>query len=254
MATAVLTRDPGDAAAYASVLAELGLELIAMPVTRTVSAGDPDALVRALGDGRYAAIVVASPRAAAALASAAERAGVHEPPEIWAVGPATRDVLEAARLPVHLPDEVRDGGELAARLAMSRDLRGERVLIPRAEQGRPEILDTLREAGAIVVDVICYRTVAVDPSDAAVERGAAALASGAAAICAVFAPSQVNALAAILETRGRALASLAVQFCAIGETTAAALREAGVADVAVATAPTPEGMAHAVRSVYPPKA
>jgi uroporphyrinogen-III synthase len=44
------------------------------------------------------------------------------------------------------------------------------------------------------------------------------------------------------------------RFCAIGETTAAALRAAGIAEVAVAQAPTPEGMANAVRSVYPPSA
>ncbi len=34
----------------------------------------------------------------------------------------------------------------------------------------------------------------------------------------------------------------------------AALRAAGIDEVAVASAPTPEGMAHAVGSVYPPKA
>src|SRR5690242_14137098 len=70
MATAVLTRDPVDVPSYARVLAPLGLDVIAMPVTRTVSAADPDALVRALGDGVYSAIVVASPRAAAELGRA----------------------------------------------------------------------------------------------------------------------------------------------------------------------------------------
>ena len=45
---------------------------------------------------------------------------------------------------------------------------------------------------------------------------------------------------------------LATTFCAIGETTAAAARSEGAGRVIVATSPTPEGMAQAVRSVYPP--
>jgi uroporphyrinogen-III synthase len=252
MATAVVTRDPVDAQTYAAALAKLGLEVIAMPVTKTASAADPDALVRALADGTYSAIVVASPRAAHELGRAHARVvpPLDELPAIWAVGPATKRALDIAKLPAHMPDDVRDGAELAVKLAASRDLRGERVLVPRAEDGRTELLDTLREAGAIVVDVVAYRTLPVAPDDAIVQPGADALV-GMAAVCAVFAPSQVSALHAVMAARGRTLASLGTKFCAIGETTAAALRERGVVEVAVAPEPTPEGMAHAVGSVYP---
>jgi len=254
MATAVLTRDPADAQAYVSVLAPLGLDVIAMPVTRTESPADPDALVRALGDGTYSAIVVASPRAAHELARAHARIAhtLDGLPSIWAVGPATKRALDIAKLDAHLPDDVRDGSELAVKLAASRDLRGERVLVPRAEDGRTEALEILRDAGAIVVDVVAYRTVRATSADLDVQDGVTALVTGTAAICAVFAPSQVFALVEILH--GMRLSELPVRFCAIGETTAAALRGVGVTDVAVAPAPTPEGMAQAVRSVYPPRA
>jgi uroporphyrinogen-III synthase len=244
MDTIVLTRDPADVQPYSAALAELGLRVVAMPVTRTVSAGDPDALTRALADGTYAAIVVASPRAAHALVATGQRERM---PEIWCVGPATRDVIAAAGLPAQLPDDVRDGAELAAALAAARDLGGQRVLVPRPEHGRPELLDGLRDAGAIVVDVLCYRTVPAASDDPAVQTGTALLARGGARLCGVFAPSQVTALATIAGDLRR----LSTQFCAIGDTTAAALRDAGIAQVAVAPAPTPEGMAHAVRSVYP---
>lgn len=256
MATAVLTRDPVDVPGYSRVLAPLGLDVVAMPVTKTVSAADPDALVRALADGTYSAIVVASPRAAHELARALGRVvpPLDAVPTIWAVGPATKRALDIAKLPAHLPDDVRDGGELAVRLATSRDLRGERVLVPRAEEGRTEALEVLRDAGAIVVDVVAYRTLPAGVDDSQVGEGATLLASGGAAVCAVFAPSQVSALAAIMKARGHALASLSTRFCAIGETTAAALRETGIERVAVAPAPTPEGMAQAVGSVYPPRA
>ena len=244
MAFAVLTRDPVSAAAYAAALAPLGLEVVAMPVTAPAPAADPQALVRALDAGGYAAVVVASPRAAHELARAA--AG-RELPEVWAVGPATRRALEIAKLPAQHPEGVRDGAELARTLAANRELRGRRVLVPRAEEGRVEGLAILRAAGAEVVDIVAYRTVAVAPGDPGVARGAELLAGGGAAVCAVFAPSQVAALAGVVGP----LPALSTRFCAIGETTAAAVRAAGVASVAVAPAPTPEGMARAVRSVYP---
>src|SRR4051812_44140753 len=97
MAFAVLTRDPVDAQAYASVLLPLGLEVVPMPVTTTAPADDPDALARALATAGFAAIVVASPRAAHELVRAARATGqALALPEVWAVGPATQRTLEIA--------------------------------------------------------------------------------------------------------------------------------------------------------------
>jgi uroporphyrinogen-III synthase len=256
MAFAVLTRDPVDAQGYAGVLGPLGLEVVAMPVTKTASADDPGALARALDTGSYAAIVVASPRAAHELARAVAslqsvRTTMPDLPDVWAVGPATKRALDIAKLPAHLPADVRDGAELAKKLVASRRLAGQRVLVPRAEDGRVEPLEILRAAGADVVDIVAYRTVAVAPDDPQVARGAELLVAGEAALCALFAPSQVSALAAVIAARGASLGALATQFCAIGETTAAAARQAGVTAIAVAPTPSPEGMAQAVRSVYP---
>ena len=244
MGKAVLTRDPASAAAYAAALAPLALDVIAMPVTKHGAPADPGALARALADGLYDAVIVASPRAAHELAKAA--AG-RELPEVWAVGPATRRALEILKVTAHHPDGVRDGADLARKLIASRPMHGRRVLVPRAEEGRVEAMELLRTAGAEVVDVIAYRTIPVDALDPAVQLGAATLAHGRADICAVFAPSQVHALENIVGP----LAQIHTRFCAIGETTAQALRETGVAEVAVAATPTPEGIAHAVSSVYP---
>jgi len=239
----VLTRDPVDAQAYIASLRAIGVEGVAMPVTRTAAPADPGALARALATGPFAAIVIASPRAAHELA----RATPHELPEVWAVGPATKRALEIAKIAAHHPSDVRDGAELARALVGQRALAGKRVLVPRAEEGRVEALDILRAAGADVVDVIAYRTVPVTADDAGIAPGLALLRAGGAVACCVFAPSQVRALAAVAGE----LSALATRFCAIGETTAAALREAGVGAVAVAPTPTPEGIARAVRAVYP---
>lgn len=239
MAYAVLTRD--ELAPYAAALAVLGLEAIAMPVTRTEPPADPTALSRALAEPA-AAILVASPRAATALVAA----GVPPEAEVWAVGPATARVLAAAGVAVRTPEHARDGATVARALLAAADRRKRRVIVPRAEDGRDEAIELLRAADAIVEPVVAYRTVAVAADDPAVARGRAVLAAGEAAICGVFAPSQVAALDAIVP-----LASIVTRWVAIGETTAAALRARGLAGVAVAEFPTPEGMANAARAVYP---
>jgi uroporphyrinogen-III synthase len=228
MAFAVLTRDPADAQAYAAALAPL--EVVAMPVTRTVEV--PGALAGAQAD----LVMVMSPRAAHLYA----KSGLAL--DVWAVGPATRRALDIAKLRAVVPADVSDGVGLARALAKT-GVRGKRVLVPRAEEGRTEPLDILRAAGAEVIDVIAYRTVDAVPDD---PRGRELLEAGQAAVCCVFAPSQVKALARIVDLR-----AVNTRFCAIGETTAAAVREAGIAGVAVAPSPTPEGMAQAVRAVYP---
>ena len=229
MAFAVLTRDVADAQAYAAALAPL--EIVAMPVTRTVEV--PGALSGCAAD----IVVVMSPRAAHQLAKSGIEVG-----EIWAVGPATRRALEIAKLRATVPADIVDGAGLARALVKA-GIRGKRVLVPRAEEGRTEPLDILRAAGAEVIDVVAYRTVPAVPDD---PRGKQLLESGQAAVCCVFAPSQVTALAQLVE-----LPRISAKLCAIGETTAQAVRAAGVPQVAVAPSPTPEGMAQAVRSVYP---
>ena len=221
----MLTRD--STAGYAEALAPLGLECVAMPVTRYESVA-ADLAVAA----DY--VVVASVRAAHELLRA--------PPsgEIWAIGAATARVLADAGISAIVPPGVRDGADLARALAPN--VRGKRVLVPRAEDGRPELRDILRAAGAEVIDVVAYRTLPIAADDPSIARGVELLGKGA-AVCVVFAPSQVDALFAVVQP--------AVPFVAIGETTAAALRSHGIAQVAVAPTPTPEGIALAVSSVYP---
>ena len=245
MPFAVVTRDAEAAAPYAEALAALGLDVVAMPVTRTAPPEDPGALVRALERDGYAAIVIASARAAEALLLARGHAPL---PEVWAVGPATARRLAQGHVTALVPDDVRDGATLARALVAQRELAGKRVLMPRAEDGRDEAIEILRAAEVAVDDVIAYRTVAAAEDDPQIARGRDLLATGQAAVCAVFAPSQVAALDALVPVR-----NLASRFVAIGETTATALREAGAAVVGVAATPTPEGIANAVAAVYPPR-
>lgn len=278
---AVITRSIEDAAAYAAALTALGLETIAMPVTRTEAIDS--GLDRVLRERKYHAIAVASARAARALAEAwvapprsdgriaistwyemmfgqppdAERAeldprGRAVLPRVWAVGAATGSVLEAAGISHTI--EGGDGPALAAAMIKAHGstelqpvLRGLRILVPRAAGGRPELLERLVDVGATVDAISVYRTVDLTAADPEVAAGQEALMSSP-AVCVVMAPSQVTALDAMLPLR-----TIETVFAAIGETTAVALREAGARRVVVAAEPTPEGIANAVRSVYPPK-
>jgi uroporphyrinogen-III synthase len=244
VAHAVITREAGAAAPYAAALAPLGLDAIALPVTRTAPARDPGELARALAGG-HAAIVVASARAAAAL-DAARGAAPGPLPEVWAVGPATARALAAAGIPARVPDGARDAETLARALLAERALAGQRVLVPRAEEGRDEAIEILRAAGVHVDAIAAYRTVAAPADDPELVQGLALLRRGAVAVCAVFAPSQVAALDSLVAVR-----AITAPFAAIGETTAQALRAAGAATVVVADRPTPERLANAVSAVYP---
>ncbi len=242
MPWAVITRDADAAAPYAAVLAGLGLETIALPVTRIEVI--PNALEPALARRDHVAIAITSPRAADIVATASETSGTRLP-EVWAIGAATARVLEQRGIVAIVDTAVTDGASLARAMTTRRSLANQRVLVPRAVDGRPELAEALAGAGAIVDTVDIYRTVsAID--DPAIADDLARVRSGAAAVICVFAPSQVSALDAAVPIR-----TLSCPFAAIGETTASALRAAGAGDIGVADAPTPEGMANAVRAVYP---
>ncbi len=282
MAYAVITREPEATDRYAAALQALGLETVAMPVTRTewIDSG----LDRVVRERTYDAIVVASGRAARALAEAwvapprtsgrivvstwfeqlygeppdaalpeHDAQGRAKLPKVWAVGPATAQALEEAGIAFVIPEGVDDGASLARAVIdglgvadRTPPLRNRRILVPRAADGRRELLETMVDAGATVDAITVYKMSHADPADPAIVAGQRALEEGEAPICCVFAPSQVKALAELVP-----LQSVAATFVAIGETTAKALRDGQARRVVVADQPTPEGIAKAVRSVYP---
>jgi len=169
-------------------------------------------------------------------------------PRLAAVGAAT-----AARLAsrVRAPDLVpaRASGEgLAA--ALSGEVGGRRVLVPRAEEGRVELVEGLERAGAEVVAPAAYRTVAV--AAAALAPLAAALRAGAVDAVVFASPSGVRSvLAALGEARGL-LGRVAL--AAIGPTTAAELRAQGLEVAAEPAQPSGAALADAVAGVLAARA
>lgn len=80
---------------------------------------------------------------------------------IAAVGSATQQLLAEKQITVDFVPDVFTGEQLALGLA---DVAGQRILLPRASQGRPEIVDILRRRGAVVDDIPLYATVTAVPT------------------------------------------------------------------------------------------
>ncbi|HYQ82206.1 MAG TPA: uroporphyrinogen-III synthase, partial [Anaeromyxobacteraceae bacterium] len=119
-----------------------------------------------------------------------------------AVGPATAEKLaRAVRAPDLVPAQSR-GAALAAALAPQ--VRGRRVLVPRAEEGRPELVDGLQAAGAHVVAPVVYRTVPAPPES--LGPLGEALQRGEVDAVAFMSPSAVRSVVAALGPRATLLA------------------------------------------------
>jgi len=240
----VATRSRVDAEAYAAVLAPR-VALVAMPVmtAAALSQGERAALAAAIARPELDGLWLASVRSVGPIVSALQTQGIARPQRVYTVGPATAAAARAAGLDA---ESLGDDGRTAALALVARGVAGLRLLAPRAAAGRDDALDLLIGAGAEVAAVVAYRMIARAADDPAVAEGRAALRSGRAAACLCFAPSQVDALAAILGGLAGVRAPIA-----IGPTTAAALRAHGVEPAAVASTPTPAGMAAALAAVYP---
>ena len=209
-------------------LRELGARVLEVPSITIAPPASYEALDQALRQvSRFAWAVFASPngvertldRAAELGVSTEQGAGVR----LAAVGPATAERLAMAlRMPDLVPVEAR-GASLADALAPL--VAGRSVFVPRAEEGRPELVAGLIRAGAEVCAPIAYRTMAVDKQ--ALQPLADALARGEIDAIAFASPSAVRSVASALGPESPVILAH-VALAAIGPTTSGALREAGL--------------------------
>jgi uroporphyrinogen-III synthase len=247
-----VTRGAGGEDPLSSRLRQLGAEVIEAPsitLAPPVSWDELDAAVRDLARTDW--IVFASANAVERTVARAAELGVGTTalarPRLAAVGQATaRRLASLVRAPDLVPSEAR-GEALAAALAP--EVLGRRVLVPRAQEGRPELVDGLTRAGAIVVAPAAYRTIPVSPE--ALTPLAAALASGAVDAVAFASPSAVRSVATALGQQRSLLASATL--AAIGPTTAAELRALGFAEVLLPAHASAEALADALAEHLGPR-
>ena len=166
--------------------------------------------------------------------------GVVQGRSVAAIGPATAQALEQRGIPVALmPGEYRTTGIVKA---MGRfDLRGKRVLLPRAEEGNPELPSRLKALGAEARHLTLYRTEL--PPDAR-QRVLQALDQGL-DMATFTSPSTVRNMAEALEGHVELLGP--VVLACIGPVTAEAAREAGMKPQVVASEHTIRGLVQALK-------
>jgi uroporphyrinogen III methyltransferase/synthase len=164
----VVTRPREDAADLVDRLAALGAEAVEAPMIRIAPPEDWTPLDTAVDDvSSYDWVVFTSVNAVEHFMERLYRGsrdvrdlkGVR----LCAVGPSTRDRLVRYGVKIDLvPTDFRAEGVVEA-LSRISPLSGTRFLLPRADVGRERLAEALRDAGAVVTDVVTYLTLPAEP-------------------------------------------------------------------------------------------
>ena len=163
----LVTRPREQSAELVDRLTAMGADAIEAPMIRIVPPDDPGPLLRAASEPDiFDWIVFASANAVegfmTALLDGERDLRALKGPRLCTVGTGTAERLARYGIKVDLvPEEFRAEAVVGA-LAREGPLDGARVLLPRSDVGRDVIADQLREAGALVTDVVAYRTIVDD--------------------------------------------------------------------------------------------
>jgi len=159
----VVTRSRDQAAELVEMLEERGAEAIQTPTIRIAPPEDFEALDRACAEaGGYDWIVLTSANAVDAFFGRLLQRGDARDlkgARVCAIGaPSAQRVARYGVRADLVPDESRAEGVFDA-LQAAGPLDGTRILLPRADLAREVLPDQLRDAGAVVTEVVAYRTV-----------------------------------------------------------------------------------------------
>ncbi len=250
----LVTRPDEGASRMGEMLADLGACVLLAPMIRITEPEDwtpVDAAIRALD--KYQWIIFTSPNGPKFLVKRLDDLGVA--PEvisiktsILAVGPATAAAVEKhlRRTPEKVAGKYVAEGVVA--LFEGRDMAGERVLLPRAKEGRDAIPQALLKMGAILDDVAVYRTTPLGRE--ALREAWGELEAGKIDMLTFTSSSAFDGfMRAAGEERAKGWMRRA-RVATIGPVTAATARIWGVAPDVEAAESTIPGMARAIVSFY----
>jgi len=218
--TVVVTRAREQAAAFVALLEAHGARVVTFPtiVTRPADPGEVDAAIAGLE--AYDWIVFSSANAVRFFLDRLAAIGGSLPGtlRVAAVGRATAGRLGERGVRVDAVPEEFVGVHLAAAMG---EIRGQRVLLPRADIGRAETVEAFAAAGAAVDVLTVYHTMPATPDPA----GLAALAQGVDAVTFTSASTFTNLLLLLGDRAPQLLAGVTI--ASIGPVTSAAIRAAG---------------------------
>jgi uroporphyrinogen III methyltransferase/synthase len=242
----LVTRPAADVDDLAALLAERGLEPVAVPtvaIDLESTAAAVDRMLATLGGAGW--LVLTSANGARAVAARLGDGALPLGVRVAAVGPATAEALSEAGIGVdHVPGEyltvaIADGmGPLA----------GRRVVLARADAASPDLREALLDRDADVEEVVAYRTI-VGPSSSR-DALRASLADDLAGI-AFTSGSTVRGLVRLASPLDRGRARALPALC-IGPVTARVARSEGFHVPVVADDHTAVGLADAIAAHYLP--
>ncbi len=244
MTTLLVTRPAPQAAELVSLLAERGIDAISVPTVEIAPAppgGALDDAIRSLDGAAW--LVITSVNGAAALLERLVALGrsVPEGVRLAAVGPATAGALRKGGLQVdHVPSRF-----LTVAIAEGLgDVAGRRLVLARGDAATRDLRDALLERGALVEEVVAYRT--VEGPAGSRDRIHAALAQPLDGVT-FTSGSTVRGLHALLSPPEALRATALPAYC-IGPVTARVARRAGFAVPVIAGQHTVAALAEAIRT------
>ncbi|HYM53468.1 MAG TPA: uroporphyrinogen-III synthase [Candidatus Dormibacteraeota bacterium] len=244
MTTLLVTRPASQAAELVALLAERGIDAISVPtvaIAPPAPGGPLDDAIRSIDSAAW--LVITSVNGAAALVERLRALDRSLPASLRlaAVGPATAEALRAGGLRVdHLPSQFRTVA-IAEGLG---DVVGRRVVLARADAATRDLRDALLERGALVEEVVAYRTVE-GPAESR-DRLRVALAQPLDGVT-FTSGSTVRGLHALLSPPEALRATALPAYC-IGPVTERVARRAGFAVPVVAARHTAAALAEAIHS------
>ena len=223
----VITRAMTDSEELARELADRGAIPLVFPLISFSAPEDFGPLDEAIDQiAQYDWIILTSARAVSALAQRAFESGRSFVPKgshlrVACVGPVTAEAARRKKLPVDYVAETHNGLALAEELGSR--LNAARVLLPRSDHANPDLPTALKRHGAIVTEVIAYRTLRPAEVDRVRLQEAA---KGATDAVLFFSPSAVQNSLTLFGIEGLRVPKDKIAFVAVGPVTAKALREA----------------------------
>jgi uroporphyrinogen-III synthase len=214
----VVTRAVHQAPELIRLLTDAGATVVPYPTiaVRPVTGDERRHLDRALANLRaraYSAVLFTSANAVEELFAAV--GGELDGTPAFAVGNATARAIATRGLAAEVSEEATGAGLARAVAARFGELRAQRFLVPAAREGRTDLIDALRGAGAEVDRVVVYDTVPL--------RDGPPLPAGGADWVLFMSPSAVTGFVA------RAHVPPGARVACIGPTTAEAAGAAGLA-------------------------
>jgi uroporphyrinogen III methyltransferase/synthase len=246
----VVTRSPEQARDVVEGFTAVGAIVFILPAVSFSEPEEPGPLDGAITElATYDWVLLTSANAARFFAGRcrARAAGVpaSAPPRFAAVGPATASAATAEGIRVEYVAREFSG------LAMARELgpavSGRKVLLPRSDRANQDLPRALEAQGAKVVQVVVYRTGGIGTHEACVSEMFRAADFD---VVAIFSPSALANLQTEFGHGTMRRVAARAAFAAVGPSTAAAIREAGLPVAITARQATANSVVRAVAEYF----